>query len=219
MFSLILKDLLLNKKYLVLMLLYGLLMIFALQTLPGGQYIAITIGIGYILMINASAYDAKNDFEIILNSLPISRRKIVFAKYWSVLFYTGFAYISYLFGIFIIHIFHISVHVSPISPLGILSAFLALSLMSGIYYPLYFKLGYLKSNLIKTMVFLLFFFAPGLVIAYFQKQQINPFLGNLVATMNSLSQAQLSLIVLFLSLLFLSLSLVLSLRFYQRREF
>ncbi|HVJ48561.1 ABC-2 transporter permease [Desulfitobacterium sp.] len=219
MLNLILKDLILNKKYLGYVLVYGIFLLIAFQALPGGQFIAITVGIGYILMINATAYDDKNNFEIILNSLPISRSKIVYAKYLSILLYTALAIVSYLLAAFIIQIFHLAIYVSPLTPLGVINALFTLGLMSGVYYPLYFKIGYLKSNLIRTLVFMLFFFAPLFLSGYLQSKPKNPLLRSLLETINSLSSTQLSLIFLFLTMIFIGISLVLSLRFYERREF
>lgn len=45
------------------------------------------VAISYMLVLSANANDEKNKSEIILNSLPISRSKIVFAKYLAVAVY------------------------------------------------------------------------------------------------------------------------------------
>lgn len=219
MLNLILKDLILNKKYLWFALLYSILMLFAFQNYPGEQLIVITIGIGYMLMINASAYDEKNNFQIMLNSLPISRFQIVCAKYISILLYAGLAFLSTLMAVFIIQIFHLSIYTSPLTPLGVISAFFTLSLMSGLYYPVYFKIGYIKSNLIRTLFFMLFFFAPIFLSAYLQSELKKPLVRNLLQGINARSSAQLSHILLVSMILFLGLSLALSLRFYEQREF
>lgn len=219
MINLILKDLILNKKQLGYVLVYGIFALIAFQAYSGGQFFVITVGIGYMLMLNATAYDEKNNFEIVLNSLPISRSKIVGAKYLTILIYAGLAIVSYLIGFLIIQIFHLPVTVPDLTPVGVISALFTLSLMSGLYYPLYFKMGYLKSNLIRTLVFMLFFFVPLFLSEYIQGDAQNPIFRGVLEILGTLSSTQLSLIVLLITLLFLGISFLLSLRFYNRREF
>lgn len=219
MHNLILKDLILTKKTLGAALFYGIFTIIALQSFPGGQFVATAVGIGYMLMMNATAYDDKNHFEMILNSLPIARSQIVFAKYLSIFVYVGLAFVSYLMAFFIIRIFHLPLSVLPITPVSLICALLTLSLMAGLYFPLYFKMGYLKSNVLKTVIFTVFFFGPLLGFTVLQSNPENGWLRSLLVSIRSLSSAQQSLILCVLTFLFLSLSLGLSLRFYQQREF
>jgi hypothetical protein len=73
MLSLILKDVIIQKKSFVWALVYLIFFIFVFQSLGGTMYIAAVVAFVYLLVSGAFAYDDKYKSDIMLNSLPIKR--------------------------------------------------------------------------------------------------------------------------------------------------
>lgn len=81
MYSLVMKDFRLLKKTLLFVVIYTVAMTI-MQPLPPAATASI---VGWLLILNANVYDEKNKSDIFLNSLPVSRKQIVGAKYASFL--------------------------------------------------------------------------------------------------------------------------------------
>lgn len=222
MINLILKDLFLLKKTVGLIILYSLVMIVAFQNMPGGAFIGNSIGIGYLFMMRAVASDEKNKFELILCSLPIARSKIVLAKYLSMIIYAVLAILSYVLANGLLLLLKAPISISPITGPGTLIMLFTLFLMTSIYLPLYFKLGYMKTYIINLILFLVFFFLPGFLIGYLNNQQRNP-LSTPIQSINlfltNLSNLEASLLVIGSIVVLTGFSILLSICFYRRREF
>jgi ABC-2 type transport system permease protein len=77
MLNLILKDLLIQKKTLGFLGLYIIIFSIAFQSVGSGAFTGIVIAVTYQLVVTASSLEEKAGSDIILNSLPISRGKIV----------------------------------------------------------------------------------------------------------------------------------------------
>ena len=112
MIKLVWKDLLILKRYLWLAPLYGILAFFVFKTMPGGALSAATLGATYMLMVQASIQDDKNKSEIMLNSLPLRRQDIVFAKYLSVFLYAVLVILSFLLTQGVVTIIGIPISIS-----------------------------------------------------------------------------------------------------------
>ena len=102
MLNLILKDLLVQKKSLLFALGYCFFLVFAFQSLQGAAPIAATVAVVYLLTQYSFTYEDKNKSETMLNSLPISRRDIVLAKYLSIFIYIGLAMVAYMFATLVV---------------------------------------------------------------------------------------------------------------------
>jgi ABC-type transport system involved in multi-copper enzyme maturation permease subunit len=161
MIKLVWKDLLILKRYLWLAPLYGILAFFVFKTMPGGALSAATLGATYMLMVQASIQDDKNKSEIMLNSLPLRRQDIVFAKYLSVFLYAVLVILSFLLTQGVVTIIGIPISISQISLVKISEALVTMVVLISIYLPIYFKFGYLRSRMVGTILFFAcFFFLP-----------------------------------------------------------
>lgn len=150
MVQLILKDLQVQKreKTFFLILILSLCISGILPKNPGLASIQLLLGV-YLLIVYANAFDYKYNAEVMINSLPLGRKQIVTAKYLSALLislimiavslpvsfllsYTGFWGVSGM---------NVRVEVR-----FLLTALFFLSLYLSIFFPVYFKWGYMKSR-------------------------------------------------------------------------
>lgn len=229
MYNLVWKDLLILKRYLWVAPIYVLFALFVFRTMPGGALSAATVGATYMLMIQASTLDDKNKSEIMLNSLPICRQDIVLAKYLSVFLYAALAILSFLLAQGVVSVTGIPIPISQISLEGISGALVAMAVLMSIYFPIYFKFGYLRSRMVGMFLFFAcFFFLPMVVdlTVHGLEEGGNPALQNIVASVQKVlfwlqTQAdwQIASYLLALALILMAASAHLSLRFYTRREF
>ncbi len=227
MLNLIFKDLLVQKKTLLFIFVYALLLIFIMQ--GSDTYSAfISTFFCYMLIMTSCAYDDKSRADVLFNSLPVKRSTIVWAKYLSV-----FVYMLLITGIYSIikaavYLIGQPLLLPALSAEGFVGGFLAVSLLSALYFPVYFKFGYMKSRIFNFILFFLLFFgitvfginAAGTASAlnYYAHSQS----GAIQTTINflqALSGLQLLGLISALILAVLALSLFLSLKVYQRRDF
>ena len=229
MVNLVWKDLLLLKRSLWFTALYVLLALFVFRTMPGGALSAATVGATYMLMIQALTQDDKNKSEIMLNSLPMRRQDIVLAKYLSVFIYAILAIIGCLLAQSMVSIIGIPMPIGWISLEKITGALVAMAVLTSIYFPIYFKFGYLRSRMVGMILFLACFFFLPMVIGL-TVQELggvgNPAIRNILAMLQEAgnwlqTQAdwQIATYFLALALILMAASARLSLGFYRRREF
>jgi len=99
MLNLIIKDMIIQKKTFLYVLLYSVFISFAFSSLKPigvGLYVLNPVITTYFLITYALIYDDKNKSEIILNSLPLSRVDIVISKYISIFVFAAIG-IVYLY--------------------------------------------------------------------------------------------------------------------------
>lgn len=228
MINLVWKDLLIIKRYLWVAPLYGFVALFVFGSMKGFAINAATIGASYMLMIQACTKDDKNKSEIVLNCLPLRRRDIVLAKYLSVFFYAVLAIISFLLAQVVVAVTGISIATTIISVEGISLALVNLIILISIYYPIYFKLGFSRSNWVGMFLFFVCFFLPmsASELVNGLEEVGHPILGSIVATMQEImgrlqtpGDWQIVSYLLALALSLMGASVLLSLRVYSRREF
>lgn len=222
MATLILKDLMNVKKVLAFVLIYGFIMIFGFQNVPDAALTASTVAISYLLMLQACLRDDKNKSEIILNSFPLTRKTIVGAKYLTIFLYTALGLVSYLFAYVIVEITGIPFHVYPLTLNNVVGVVIAAILMSALFYPVYFKFGYPKSNIYGMIIFFAFFFSRGIVLSIAKRlgnYSLPHSIERIIQWLSGQTEYSLALIMLIGGLALLGLSYLLSLRFYSTREF
>ncbi|EEL86210.1 Membrane protein, possible ABC transporter, permease component [Bacillus cereus AH1272] len=78
--QLILKDFIVQWKFLMWYILYPILFYMALKD-TGNVFVIMSVIFTVMATIKTFEADGKNESEVILNSLPISKKQIVFAKY------------------------------------------------------------------------------------------------------------------------------------------
>lgn len=221
MYSLFLKDLLIQKKTLGFIVGYSILILVAFNNpaFSAMTYVMGAMASTYILLMGACAYESKGNNECVLNSLPLRRQDVVRARYFSLLLFMilslaiigGLGAIMKLIGL-----------PFPQRYLGwfdILAVAVSLFLLASLYLPFYFKMGYIQARIFNILVFFLFFFGPTYIFNYYQEnsekeifQQFRAFLANNPDwVVYALGMAALLIMMFF--------SYLLSVRFYQRREF
>ncbi|HBN95373.1 MAG TPA: ABC-2 transporter permease, partial [Firmicutes bacterium] len=82
---LLLKDFMLQKRILVLVCVYVIVLGFLFQGMTDGQIVLAMSIVGFILIIFSTAWESKSD--VLWNSVPIPTWKIVGAKYLSIFVY------------------------------------------------------------------------------------------------------------------------------------
>lgn len=212
MFTLIFKDLLIEKKIIALSTIYVFFMVFAYQGVQEGMFSAIVVALSYLLVQTACAYDEKNKTDIMLNSLPVKRFHIVLARYFSAFVALIIGTIEYSIIKIIIEALMIPINVYPISLSEFLGGFTALALLSSIYFPFYFKIGYIKAKMLNMILFLLVFFGIG-GLSYILKA------GYPIPFIESLTELQFSILLSAAVFIIMILSFLLSLHFYNKRDF
>ncbi|AFM43437.1 hypothetical protein Desaci_4600 [Desulfosporosinus acidiphilus SJ4] len=223
------KDLLILKRYLWVAVFYGFFALFAFNYLQEGALSAALVGVSYTLISQACAQDDKNRSEIMMLSLPLLRRDIVLAKYLSIFLYAIIGLFSYLLAQTLVSVTGMPINAAKITLPGILGAFSALIILVSIYFPLYFKLGYLRSRMIGMLVFLACFFLIPFVYGLITHspgtghslllQTLSTALHRLAGWLQSQANWQIAIYLGALNLFLLSLSAGTSLKFYARREF
>lgn len=224
MLKLVWKDFLILRKVLWYAPLYSCGMAVAFSNSASAVALsASTIGISYMLMIQACARDERNKSEIMLNSLPLRRRDIVLAKYLSIFPYAILGILAYLFTQGVVYVTGIPINIGSLSLEGVIGVLVAMMGMISIYFPVYFKLGYLRSNIVTTVLFLGFFFLIIALIGHGLQGINNPVaknvLGGAANWLQTQGDWQIGSSLIALVLIVMAASFSLSLRFYSKREF
>ncbi|MBS4537479.1 ABC-2 transporter permease [Clostridium sp. D2Q-11] len=220
MYNLILKDIFLIKKRFILALLYIPAMALAFQGSGLNMAVVGIVGGTYILITTACAYDDKNNSDIMLNSLPIKRSKIVLSKYITIYFYTSIGIISYLLISNLINIMNINIEFYTINLEGVIGVLFSITLINSIYFPIYFKLGYLKTRVVSMLLFIGMFVGFGSFSSLLVNNKIsNEFLLHVFSVINTQSDIVISLVMIGIMILIQSISIMISLKFYRNREF
>jgi len=219
MLNLILKDLLIQKKTLGFLGLYIIIFSIAFQSVGSGAFTGIVIAVTYQLVVTASSLEEKAGSDIILNSLPISRGKIVAAKYLSVILYGLMAVLGYVIYSSILSLVPISVSVPPITPESLAATFAGIMVMNSIYYPVYFKTGFIRARIISFILFFAFFFGLMTLFEAASGKSSNAIFQAIAEFFNSVDKTQFSLMIIGGALLFMLASFGLSVKLYKGREF
>lgn len=195
---------------------------------PGLASVQLLLGV-YLMIVYANAFDYKYNAEIMINSLPLGRRQIVTAKYLSALIFSLIMVAVSIPVSFILSYFGFPGAYGMNLVIAIrflMIAFFFLSIYIAIFFPVYFKLGYMKS---RWANFLSFFVIFGLIGLAGGTGQYIPQHGELMSR-ESLMQNFLGILagnesfgvyvsMLLIGILVLYISLQLSIAIYKRKEF
>lgn len=221
MYSLIFKDLLLSKKIIPFAAIYGFFMILLFENnmdLGNTAFISGIVAVSYMLSIRALAYEDINKSEVMLLSLPVSRNKVVLAKYLSVIVYGLIGVLSYLIGVAIIFILNLPIKVVAITFESIIGAIFALGIMFSVTFPLFFKYGYVKSKFFAMFIFLAVFFGVPNLINLFNIGKLDS-INVIIAYVSTLSDRAIWIILLIITFLIVTISYNVSVKIYKSREF
>ena len=222
MFNLIIKDILIQKKNLLFALLYTIFGSVAFfQMGPGGfgLYVISPMAVIYILVTFAVSYDDKNKSEFILNSLPVERSDIVISKYMSTFVY---AIIGVIYAILIGLIgkaIGLSMFSRSISLLNIVFVFTTSCIFSSIFFPVYFKFGNIKMKFFNIILFMIIIFSPTFYFDYVTKNPKNILIEKINYFITNTSSFTLNSLALIIGLFIFLISLMISIRIYNNKEF
>jgi hypothetical protein len=198
---LLLKDFMLQKRILVLVCVYVIVLGFLFQGMTDGQIVLAMSIVGFILIIFSTAWESKSD--VLWNSVPIPTWKIVGAKYLSIFVYLAGALALALLSSAVGKLISSSETALAVNFPSILSGVLIVALVSGVYWPLYYALGYVKSRYTGIILYVgCLYLMPSL--SQFREMHFT-------ALMMILSVGIVGILV--------AVSFGISLYFYQRREF
>ncbi|MEC1261478.1 ABC-2 transporter permease [Bacillus swezeyi] len=211
--NLIIKDFMLIKKYLLILLAFTAIapiyLSSQLQLSDGGlaSFLLTVLLVEYILFGTISKAEDKYKGAALLCATPYTRKTFVKAKYF-------FVFVIFMF-IVVIRI--ITAIIAPLSieklsvdALGI--TFLTLSIIFGVLLPLQFKFGYDKTRFISFfIIFLIPFVSPVLI----REIQSNPFSFTITLPFPQIIQAWLPCLV---SLIIGFISMIISLKIYAKKD-
>ncbi|MBT9173273.1 MAG: hypothetical protein DDT21_01667 [Syntrophomonadaceae bacterium] len=226
MSSLILKDMLIQKKTVLLSGVYIAVMLLIFQNVAGmgpaaglAVFAAAMVTVTYMLTGNACAYEDKSKADVVLNSMPVSRAQIVAARYLSVYVFMVIGVVYYVLITGAIRLAHLPVKVYPPSGEGLLVGAFAVTLMNSVYLPTYFKWGYIKSRMISLILFFVFFFGGNILAEAVYKNRESVLMKPLLQFAADQPYALLVTGLIFLIMVMLYVSYLISLKIYLRREF
>lgn len=161
MFNLAFKDVILQIKYFIL----SIFIVLGLSLLNRNAFFILCMPVAAVWMgvMYSCTYDDKNDTNIIFASLPMKRSSIVLSKYISLLY---FLIISIFFTVIFLSVVKMSgfIKVSTINSEEIIASCIPAVLLNSIYFPIYFKFGYIESRYIAAGLFFFMCFAPSLLL-------------------------------------------------------
>ena len=108
-------------------------------------YILAAVSVTYIFIQYSCAIEDRNNSERILNSLPISKKSIVLSKYFSLMIFSIIAVILSIVSGYIISKLDF-IKVELIGIIDIVTIFFIVSILAGLYFPVYYKFGYIKGK-------------------------------------------------------------------------
>lgn len=219
MLSLILKDILVQKKMIIFALGYAVFILIAFQNpaFVTASYIMGAMAISYLFILGACAYDNKS--EVILNSLPIKRKRIVLAKYISVFFFAAGAIITIGTIGAVMKAVGLPFPHKYISIVDVLGTMVSIILLTSFYLPIYFRYGYIKSRVFNVLMFLAFFFAPNLIVEYVKENYDKAIIEKTVLVVNSQPLWVISLGIAAFMIILMYISFRLAVYFYKKRDF
>lgn len=215
---LILKDLLLQRKMLGAAVLYVLLFTFAFQSMGEGQLIAIISAVGYMFVMLGAAWEEKNNSDVLWNSLPVSKRKIVGAKYLSIPVYVAIVIAIYWLVSTVLSLLGDPITAMPLDLTSILLGVVAVFVAASMYFPVFFAVGYTKSRYWHFILFFGIMMLGSVLPALIPKKPawIDPLLERLPELRGDAAGAIVLGVVV---AAMVGISFLASLRVYGRREF
>jgi hypothetical protein len=217
MYSLLLKDILVQKKQFLYGILLAAVYSFAFSSNNLGGVLTVFV-FPYIFVLTAASYEEKNKAEMILISLPIKRSLLVMERYISVFLFAALGAIEYIIVVGVANLVELPIKFSTLTIEPVL--IFGLAMYYGIYLPLYFKFGYIKTRWVNFVMFFgLFFGVPSLVNAI-NKYGINfKILNPLITFFKNQSNIAVASELIIVAFLIYVLSYAISVKIYNSREF
>lgn len=218
MLNLVIKDILIQKKYVLFGIVYAFFTTFIFQGMEEGMYSAGVVAVTYLLVSGSCAYDEKNKADILLNSLPYKRSDIVIAKYVSTFVFAAIGIAAYACATLLVPASGLRLTIYPVTPERTLAVLFSVSLLACILFPIYFKLGYIKAKIPFFILFFVFFFGISNFFNFMDESGIQ-WLENLSAWIKGLMEMSGIIVVPAFAAMLLLVSYSISIKFYRNRNF
>ncbi|WP_054949305.1 ABC-2 transporter permease [Numidum massiliense] len=157
--NLLLKEYMVNRSTIfisfIAMIFLGTIMFTSEDSLPP---VAIAVLFILVILVSSGSVEQKNDSDVLINSLPVTRRQIVATKFMFPLV-LGIVFIAYMAGVRAALSLVAPVAVAPVSVASALFALVAIGLFTAVYYPLNYLLGPRFMQIGLVVFYLLTFFA------------------------------------------------------------
>jgi nitrate reductase NapE component len=207
------------------MLYFGLLysiflfIVFSNPMLKDFTYIMAAFGISYMTIIGAAQAEYKNNSDMIINSLPLTRHEIVLSKYLSVVVFTLISLAMVGIVGLIFHLLPLPISYRLIKMTDVIITIISVLFLASISLPLYFKSwGGQWARVFNVILFMLLFFAPAQISEYLVNNNQQAW----VQTLSFLVREQMWLVSLLSMLVILILFLIsftIAQRIYIKRDF
>lgn len=199
-----------NRWNVIFLLLSSFFMLFISNTaISEGQYLFIASTIAFFISISSFAYDEISQSDFIIQSLPVTRKEIVFAKYIGVII-SSFIGIFYATLVFLfLSLFGLIEKDFLQMDIVVLVPFIVL-FMTSVCFPLYFKIGYRKTKIVNVLIFMSFFFLMNALIGDLDKAK------SILLSFTEVSNLEIITPLVIVSLSFLSM--ILSLKLYTKKD-
>lgn len=221
--SLLLKDFFLLKKHLWFALFYSFIMFFIfgfqVSNVQGMIYSIGATMISYTMLMYTTAYDDKNNSEVLINSLPLSRNKIVLSRYVSIFIFIVIGISSMVVAGYVLKTIEIIKVSWILRSEDILGAILGSSFISFLYLPAYYKFGYVKAKFFNLLLFAVAFGLPMIIGTYLKGIEKPPWVDQLIANLISQSDFIIGLYIIIFTIILGLISYQLSITVYKKREF
>lgn len=220
MLSLIKKDLIVLRRMIIFAGGYSLFIFFAFNNPVFKPFLYIMGGvvIGYIFVLSALQAEFKNNSDVILNSLPVSRKDIVTARFLSIFVLAALALVILGSVGFLLRVLPFPLEVPIISLRDVLISLGLIVLMSVLFMPAYHFTSGKWLQIINIVFFMLIFFAPATIFQFLAEHTDKAWALNLVSLHMNRPWMFPSIAFVVLTLLLL-LSYTSTLRIYQKRDF
>lgn len=204
MFNLMKKDLLLQRK---LLLIYFIILCFYLWSdFNAAMSIAI---ISSLFVINSHYYDEKDSANILLNALPYSRKEIVSSKYIGALLFTGVMIPICILGQILLDSMKFQVSIKDI-----VLSFLIVMLFTSFYLPFFYKFSQQYILAAFSLIFLLIMIFANKILEF-----ITAHFGGNIRFLMQTTESHLLLFLALTTIICYGLSWILSIIIYEKKAF
>lgn len=213
MISLIMKDIFIQKRSVISMLVFiGIFLLIDSNNPLVSSYYFLSVSLAYVFSTGSFAYEEKNKCDLVTSSLPITRKEIVLSKYIGILIFAilsliGTSILGIVFSLTNIGGFKIQY----VTLTEIKSIIFSCIVLSSIMLPIYFKFGYLKGKIVNIVVYLSFFIVSMFVITCSEFKQIK----NILNFINSSTGNMLMLVIVVITYV---LSMYISITTYSNKD-
>ncbi len=219
MYKLIYMDIKLLINYFVIAMPVSIFFVAFTYVYPAFGYAMGAFGIAGMFAISAPSMGVKNHTDIVLNSLPVLRSEIILSKYLSAFVYTIIGILMMTLAGLLVKASPLPFHIPYMNWQSIVIAFISMSFLISIYYPLFY---WLYNNLaivfVNMVFFYLIFFMPSFISTYI-KEHMNETLVQHLLQLNLHTPWALPLLGITIALMLLIISYLFTVKIYSAKDF